>query len=160
MAADDTFQGAASAFTLMHAYRNRVAQDFGMDKALDMDSEVCSGLGAIRAGEIREEAGGEVFDLPDAREALARSILKDFGIGARMGKEGPDEVILEVGRCPVYEAARALGMDNQTVEAMCRATAMSYMNAMAKELNPDLGYELRRFRSSAEDCCEEAVVRH
>lgn len=158
MAAEDVFRGAASAFSQMHAYRNRVAQDFGIDKALDMDAEVCAGLGGIRGKQMREAAGGDPLDLEVGREALARSILEDFGIGAKVSREGPGEVTMEVGRCPVYEAARALGMDSATIEAVCRATAMTYMDAMAKELNPRLGYELRRFRSSAEDCCEEAVV--
>jgi hypothetical protein len=36
--------------------------------------------------------------------------------------------------------------------------SFTFMNSMAKELLPDLNYQLNEFRSSADDSCEEAIV--
>ena len=49
-------------------------------------------------------------------------------------------------------------MDGATIEAMCRAGAIRYMDMMVKQLNPNLSYLLREFRSSADGYCVEEVV--
>jgi hypothetical protein len=51
-----------------------------------------------------------------------------------------------------------LGMDNESIEAVCRAGALRYMDAMVKQWNPNLSYRLREFRSSADGHCIEEVV--
>lgn len=73
-------------------------------------------------------------------------------------EENPDKITCKVGRCPVYEAADMLGMDNNAIEAGCRAGAITFMDSAAKQLNPKLSYKLIKFRSSADDCCEESVI--
>jgi len=73
-------------------------------------------------------------------------------------EESPQRVVFKVDRCPVYEAAHALGMDAEAIEAICRADSIRFMGAMAKQLNPNLSYQLRKFRSAADDSCEEAIV--
>jgi hypothetical protein len=49
-------------------------------------------------------------------------------------------------------------MDNESIEAVCRAGALQYMDAMVKQWNPNLSYRLRKFRSSADGHCIEEVV--
>jgi hypothetical protein len=49
-------------------------------------------------------------------------------------------------------------MDEKAIEASCRGGSLGFMDAVAKQLNPDLSYELVKFRSSADDYCEEIVV--
>lgn len=75
-----------------------------------------------------------------------------------MIEESPQRVVFKVDRCPVYEAAHALGMNAEAIEAICRADSIRFMGAMAKQLNPNLSYQLRKFRSAADDSCEEAIV--
>jgi len=48
--------------------------------------------------------------------------------------------------------------DNKTIEAGCKAGAITFMDSAAKQLNPNLSYRLAKFRSSADDCCEESLV--
>jgi hypothetical protein len=51
-----------------------------------------------------------------------------------------------------------LGLDNNTIETMCRNGAARLMDTMTKELNPNLSYQLRKFRSDEDDFCEEAII--
>jgi hypothetical protein len=155
---DDVRRGATSAFTMVHAYVLRAAEELGVEKALAMDAEVGRRLGAARGRSLKERMPGKEFDIAQVREMLAASIKEDFGIHSEMVGERPGEIVVRCGRCPVYDAAAALGMDGATIEAGCRASAIGYMDALAAELNPRARYELRRFRNAAEDPCEEAIV--
>ncbi|MFO8175346.1 MAG: hypothetical protein R6T96_13745, partial [Longimicrobiales bacterium] len=105
-----------------------------------------------------KEGRGEELDLRQVRDMLAASIEEDFGIHSEVVEERPDEIVVRCGRCPVYDSAAALGLDAETIEAGCRASAIGYMDAMAAELKPGARYELRRFRRSAETPCEEVLV--
>jgi hypothetical protein len=89
---------------------------------------------------------------------LLGAIEQGFGIPSEVIEASPESVVLKIARCPVYEAARALGMEPEAIEASCRAGSVSFMDAMAKQLNPELRYELRRFRSAPDDACEEAIL--
>lgn len=81
-----------------------------------------------------------------------------MGINSEVLEESAERIISKVGRCPVYEAAQAVGMDNESIEAICRAGALRYMDAMVNQWNPNLSYRLREFRSSADGHCIEEVV--
>jgi hypothetical protein len=66
--------------------------------------------------------------------------------------------MIKIRRCPVYEAGLSLGMDAKTIEVGCRASSIHYMDAITKQLNPNLSYQLTKFRSAADGYCEEVVV--
>jgi hypothetical protein len=158
MAIEDTFNGARNGLTFLHAYINTVAQEIGMERALALDTKVNEALGATQGKMIKEHVGIEEFDAKAAHQPLINAIEEGFGILSEVIEESPQRVVFKVGRCPVYEAAQALGMDAEAIEANCRATSIRYMEAMARQLNPNLSYELRKFRSAADDSCEEAIV--
>ena len=105
----------------------------------------------------KEQAGIEECDAKAATE-LAETFIEGLGIGSEVIQESPQEVVSKVGRCPLYEAAQLLGLDAETIEGLCRAGALKFMDAMVKQLNPNLSYQLRKFRSAADDFCEEAIV--
>ena len=55
----------------------------------------------------------------------------------------------------VNEAAKMMGLDP---ESLCRRSAIPFMNCLVKELNPDLQYELEKFRTGQDDFCQESIV--
>ena len=55
-------------------------------------------------------------------------------------------------------ALQAVGMDAEAIEAACRACSIRLMEAMAKQLNPNLSYQLVKFRTAPDGYCEEAIV--
>jgi len=157
MAVEDTFNGAKAGLTMLHAYTNTVAQAIGMEQALALDTKTCEAMGAAQGKMIKEQAGVEEFDAQAAHQLLSK-VTEGFGILSETIEESPQRVVAKAGRCPVYEAAQALGMDTKAIEASCRAGSIRFMNAMATQLNPNLSYQLTKFRSAADDYCEEAIV--
>jgi len=158
MAVEDTFNGAKTALIMLQAYINTVAQGIGNEQPLALNTKMNEAMGAGQGKMIKEQAGIEEFDAKAAHQLLWNTIENGYGILSEVIEESPQRVEFNVGRCPVYEAAQELGMDAEAIEADCRAGSIRFMEAMAKELNPNLSYQLRKFRSAADDYCEEAIV--
>lgn len=53
---------------------------------------------------------------------------------------------------------KSQGSSHNAIEALCRAGAIRTMDTITKQLNPALSYQLNKFRSSADDSCEEVIV--
>ena len=158
MSYEDILKGASNAFTLHYAYINNVAREIGIDSAENISAEVCRMMGTARGQMIKEKADLEQFT-PEAAAAAARgSIEEDFGIITEPIEESSERIVFHCKGCPVYNGAHAAGMDAGSIEAQCRIAPIAYMDALVKELNPDLKYQLRKFRSSASDSCEEEIV--
>ena len=158
MASVDTLHGAKNAFTFFYAYLNAVAQKIGMEQAIALDTSVSEMMGAAQGQSIKAQAGLDEIDLAKAAELVGDSIEQGFGIHSEVIEESGEKVVTKCSRCPIYEAAQVVGMDNKTIEAVCRASALRYMDAMVKEWNPNLSFRLRESRSSADCHCIEELV--
>jgi hypothetical protein len=158
MAVEDTFNGAMSALTFMRAYANMVAQKIGAEEALSLETETCETMGAMQGMMIKEQMGGNDISLSEASQVLRNQIESGYGITSELVEESDSKITSKAGRCPVFEAAQLMGMDVKDIEANCRATSMRFMDAMVKQLNPNLSYELTKFRSTADESCEESLV--
>ena len=157
MASGDTFSGAKNAFTYMFAYLNTVGEDTGMNRALALYTKTCEAMGAAQGMAIREQSGIEAISLQAATPLIDRFLEDGLGITSQALEEDAQKRLFKVGRCPLYEAAEALGMDNASIEALCHSGALRFMDTLAKQLNPAFSYQLREFRSSAEDSCMEGM---
>jgi hypothetical protein len=158
MASTDAFHGAKSAFTFFHAYLNAVGQEIGMERAIALDAKTCEMMGAAQGKAMKDQAGIGEMDIAIAASLAVRSIDEALGISSEVIQESAQRIASKVGRCPIYEAAEALGMDGASIEAMCRASSLRYMDTMVKQLNPHLSYRLSEFRPSADGCCVEEVA--
>jgi hypothetical protein len=158
MASTDTLQGAKSAFTFFFAYLNTVGQEIGMERAVALDGKMCEMMGAAQGKAMKAQAGLDEIDIATAASLAVRSIDEGLGLSSERIEDSAQRIASKVGRCPIYEAAQALGMDGATIEGICRASALRYMDTMVKQLNPHLSYRLSEFRSSADGYCVEEVV--
>ncbi len=157
MAMEDTYNGATAAMTFMDAYIQTVAEEIGMDRAVGLLTKMCESMGAMQGKILKEQAGAEELDVK-AVWSLVKTIPEGIGIDAEVIKESGQEIVVRAGKCPLYAAGQMLGLDNNTIETMCRKGSARLMDTMTKELNPNLGYHLRKFRSGADDFCEEAII--
>jgi hypothetical protein len=157
MAIEDTFKGARNAYIYYFAYLTMAAEEIGMERANALQTQMCEARGTLDGKMIKEQAGVEEFDVK-AAASLASDYVETLGIRSEVIEESPDEVSFKVGRCPLYEAARMLRLDAETIETLCRAGAVRNMDTMVKQLNPNLNYQLRKFRSSEDNFCEEVIV--
>jgi hypothetical protein len=158
MAVEDTFNGAKNAFSFIFAYINTVGQEIGMERAIALDTKMCEMMGAVQGKMLKEQAGIEEVDAQTAAALTGKLVEEAFGIKSDVAEASPQMVVTRIGRCPLYEAAQMLEMDAAAIEALCRAGAIRNMDTITKQLNPDLSYQLSKFRSSADDVCEEVIV--
>jgi hypothetical protein len=158
MSVEDTFKGAKTGLTFLNAYIQTVGQVIGSEQAVALQTPMCEAMGAEQARMIKEQYGIKKFDLKTASQVFPSLMKEGYGIRSEVIEETPQMFRLKVGRCPVYEAAEELGMDPEAIEADCRASALKFMDAIARQLNPDLSYQLTKFRSASDDFCEEVIV--
>jgi hypothetical protein len=157
MDTDDASHPALKDFNLLNAYLGRIGRYQGMGKALALDAEILTALGAAEGKSVKERTGLDEVDIHTAREVLVQDLEDTLGIQVEITRETPVQVSFRIRRCPIYESARALGMEGSTIEAICRAGAVGYMNAMARQLNPKLRFRLERFRSDDGEPCQGTI---
>jgi len=134
-----------------------VIKEFGDEKAYSMIEETCQNMGALQGRMSKSQARREKIKEMNPKNAsfLASGAIKGFGIETEILKESDEKVSIKVGKCPVYEAAKMMGLDP---EPFCRRSAIPFMNSLVKELSPNLQYELEKFRTGQDDFCEESIA--
>ncbi len=154
MAGEDAFDGAKAAFSSYFAFFKTVAQEIGMERTLALGKKTVETMAAMQANKMKEETGIKEFDAKTA-SSLVWTIPQTLGITREVVEESPQRVMFKVGRCPIYEAAQTLGLDP---ESACHANPLIHMDALVKQLNPNLSYRLLKYRTAPDDFCEEEIV--
>ena len=157
MSLENTLNGAKNAFIIFDAYVKTVMADVGEERAYDMMEDTCKAMGALQGKMSKSQARREKMKEMNVGNAsiLASNAIQGFGIGSEVIQQTEDKITIKVGKCPVYEAAKMMGLD---LEMFCRRSAIPFMNSLVKELNPDLQYELEKFRTGQDDFCEESIT--
>ncbi len=153
------FTGAVDVYRSYFGCINTMIQKLGAEKVLAMMSESDKNRGIKVGQEIRASGGGEDFDIPKALYTII-DMASDIG--------GQDTIldvsdthgatVTKFGKCPVYEGAKALGMDDTEIEQICRASSLAFLNSVVKQLNPKLKYVVSAFRSEQYGGCVEEIV--
>jgi serine/threonine-protein kinase len=96
----------------------------------------------------------------DAKTAatLLLELVVVVGFEPELLEEGPNRVLFKTGRCPIYVAGRALGLDHSAIEALCRTRILPRIDRAAKELDPRLRWGLVQFRAGKDDSCIEEIL--
>ena len=157
MAIEDTLNGAKNAFAFYGAYVNTVAQEIGMERALALHCKALETAGAMQGKALKDQAGVEEVDAK-AAFLLTKAIPESLGLMFEVLEEGPTAVRLRCGPCSIYEGFQMAGLDEKTRETMCRAGSIRCMDSMVKQLNPKMSVQLSKFRSGADDFCEEQIL--
>ncbi len=154
----EKFTGAKNGMSMFFAYFGTVAKEIGMDRALALNRRMFEAMGAAAGQAIREASGGNGVDAVTAGTLAGRHIQDTMGFEQERVEKSPGLILCACGRCPIYEAAQEVGMDGATIEAVCRAGPIPYMDVLVRQLNPRLSYRLTQFRSSAAEPCKEEIV--
>lgn len=159
MSNQDAFNGAKTAYIDFYAYINTAMQELGMGRACALMTR-SDEIRGVKVGQlIKEQSGGKTFDAEAAAETIL-DMAQQIGATDDVLEKSPEKVVTvtKFGNCPLYEAAKATGMDDKTIETLCHAGALVFFDNMVKQLNPDLSYRLRKFRSVADGGCVEEIV--
>ena len=157
MANKDTFNNAKTLFKMHHVFAQTVAEEIGMDRAIDLSAKAIEKMGAMPDPLIIKRKTTKKYNAR-AAEPLVRAVYNSLGSSIKIVEESPHCVLVQCSRCPNYEAARELGIDHPVIERWCRAGRIKSVETMIKQLNPELSFRLVRFRRTAEDFCEEEIV--
>ena len=158
MTKEEAFNAAQFAYAAYDAFFDAVAQQVGREQALVIQTNALQALGAAQGQMIQAQAGMEVADA-EAAYALLSAAIGIIGFETELVESSPDKVVFKPGRCPICEAAQAMGWDHETREAGCRSGSIPFMDAAVKQLNPNLSYRLAKFTSGSDDSCLEEIVR-
>ena len=115
------FSGAKNALVLHRAFVNEVAQEIGMDHAISLEAKVTKAINAKQGKIMREQAGSQEIDAKTAYLMTSKAIEGSFGFSWDLKEESPQRIAFNVGRCPIYEACQEVGMNAESIEALCRA---------------------------------------
>jgi len=157
MASEDALNAGKTALMLYMSYFNAVAQEIGTEKATALQAKVCENMGEMQGKMIKEQAGIKEFDAKTAWSFL-RNMPESFGSSIEVLEESPQRVVLKCGKCSIYEAAHALGIDNNTIETMCQFSSNRTLETATKQLNPNLTFQVTKFRSAPDEPCIEEIV--
>ena len=154
MTKEDVFNTAKNFVSMYGVFFNNVTEEIGLERALELDAKTNEMMGLQMGQMTKEQMGIKELDLKTAA-TVAMSVVSGFGISKVDAEEKPTSVLIKVHGCPVYEGRHAVGIDEETIEAMCRKGALRFMDTFFKQLDPNASYQLKKFRSSPDDCCEE-----
>ena len=158
MATEDKLEGARNGLAFHFAYMNMIGQEIGIERAIALNSKVFEMMGDTQGKMLKEQDGGKDIDI-NAATTMALNTIKDgFGITSEVKEKSPKKMVIRCSRCPVYEAAQSVGIDTETIKNLCRTGSLKFMDAMVKQLNPDLSYQLKKFRTGPDDYCEEEIL--
>jgi hypothetical protein len=157
MAIEDNLNGARGAFVFYDAYINTVAQEMGMEKALTFHTKMCENMGALQGQMFKGQNPNKDFDAKTAFSMIT-TVNDTLGLVTEVLEENPQKVRFKTKQCPIYEAGMLVGWDEKMRETGCRNGPIVFEDKICKQLNPNLNYRLVKFRSSADDFCEEEIV--
>jgi len=157
MSMEDAFNGAKNAFAFYGAYLNTVAQEIGLERALALNTKMLETMGAMQGKMVKQQARIEEADAKGAY-SLAKGVPESLGLAFEVLEESPTTVRFRCPQCSFYEGCQMAGLNDKTREIMCRAGSLRFMDAIVKQLNPRLSYQLAKYRSAADDFCEEQIV--
>ena len=157
MATKDAFAGARTGFMFLEAFVGAVAREIGIERTLGIITKMSEDFGAKQGKMMKQQTGSKEIDAK-AAWPLLKSAVEDIVLNFEVVEENPKRVVVKAGRCAVYEAGQALGMDGKTIEAICHAGGNRMDDMLLKQLNPALSYRLRKFRATADDFCEEEII--
>jgi len=152
---NSVFISARALSEVTYKYVDTVAREIGVEKALGLLCDVMEPLARHQAQVIRETMPAASHDVGTAF-ALSRTIIgMAFGMELTPIEQRPDRVLARSGRCPVFEACQLWGVEPRGI---CRAGPTRFIDRTLKLLNPELSYQIVKYRASAGDFCQSAVV--
>lgn len=158
MSIKDKLEGARNGIAFFYNYLNMVGEEIGMERAIALSVKVDEMMGEAQGKMLKEHHGGNNIDINEATTMALNTIKNGFGINSEIIEKSPKKIKVRCSRCPVYEAAQSAGIDSENIEDLCRIGSVKFMDAMVKQLNPNLSYQLSKFRSGPDGFCEEEIL--
>ncbi len=120
-----------------------------MTRALEILATTYEDIGAYRGLNYKNQSEIKNFNAEKAFPIL-KKVVEELGMDYEIQQMDPEKVVVKLGRCPIFEAAKFGGLDP---ENFCHCGAMKYMNTLLDQLNPKLEYEINKIKAEEKDFC-------
>jgi len=148
---------AASTYTFYLALFNALTQEIGEERANSLQSKTLEAFGAMQGKMVKAQADIKEFNA-ETVFSFTKIVPESLGMSLEVEEASPDRVVFRAYKCPIYEAGLLMGQDHAAMEAACPVASLRFMDAFAKQFNPNLSYRCVKYRSGPDDCCYEELV--
>ena len=152
--AEQLFKSVRSVYIALAAYVNKVAQEIGKEKAMELLSDAFKEIGTIQGKNLKKQTDKVNLNANEAYE-LIKAIPKSVGINFMITQKDPEKVVARLDKCSIYESAKMVGIDPAE---FCINSAIPYFKTVAQQLNLDLEYSRNKCKEHEKDFCEEQLV--
>jgi hypothetical protein len=155
MVSSEVFSAVQRSFMINFRFISTIIDELGLERTVELMSRTADN---VTNRQSQSKTGNSNLDAR-AAWATVKPGIESLGYCLEVAEENPNKIKFKCVQCPTYAAAHAVGMDNRTTEAICRASTIRLVDANVKRLNPDLTFRVTRFRSSPADFCEEEIAK-
>lgn len=156
MAQEEVYQATKKIFGLYGAFFNLVAQQIGIERALDLHIKAHERLGITAGKVLKEKLGKAKPELQSLGNILRESNLS-IGIESEVAEMNQTSIVFHNLKCPLYDGYRLGGCDDKTAETLCQQGAPAKLGSTLTYLNPDIKYHLQYYRMKPEEPCKEII---
>lgn len=152
MAREDAFNAVVGSFSMYGALLKDVAEDVGMDRALEFHAKQGDSFGAQLSGMLKARQGDSELSIQHLTEVFSE-VVEGFGMTPDI-EATPTDVEFIHHKCPIYDGLKMAGWTHDEIKAACEGMGGREI-ATLQEANPRLSGHLT-FRPTAEEPCVEA----
>lgn len=154
MAKEHAYHAAMSAMSMYGGLFKTMADDFGLDKALEYHEKQGEPFG-IMIGETMKQQLGDKPPTTEVIKSVTQPSMESFGFDVEY-EVSPKELSIKVVRYPFYDGFKMVGFDHETIGKMCGALSSGEFVKL-KEYYPNVEGSVN-FRDSAEGYCLEKFI--
>ncbi|MCP4537747.1 MAG: L-2-amino-thiazoline-4-carboxylic acid hydrolase [Chloroflexi bacterium] len=157
MSKEIALEVAKNTYTFYLALFNTLTQEVGEERANALQTKTLEEFGAMQGKMVKAQAGAEEFNAETAFQ-FTKFVPESLGMTLEVVETSPDKVVFRAHQCPIYDAGLLMGQEHASIEAACPVASLRFMDAFAKQFNPNLSYQCVKFRTGPDDYCDEALV--
>ncbi len=151
------FNGMVVDYAAMYRFVDELAKKVGREKAWEWFGAYQEELGREETDRLRQTHGASGDDAHAARRLWDAAIeVENAGMQYEVISETDDKLVLKIGSCFVYNAAKKAGL---TPHEVCPFAGPRLANAMFKRLDGRLGERIVKYRTRANDFCVAEIGR-
>jgi len=151
---EDLYRTAAQVFALYGGFFKHVAEELGVEKALELQARSGKEAGERIGRWMRERKGVDRLDAETFLPIL-KEINDPFGYDSTYEIKS-NSVILTTHRCPLYQGFTISGHDHNRSGYLCGYLLRAFFKGI-KEVHPNVEYDLD-FRENEEGKCVETIT--
>jgi len=151
---DKLHRTATQVFALYGRFFKHVAEEIGVEKTLELQAKAGKEAGERMGIWMKETKGVDMLDAETFLPVL-KEINDPFGYESTYEIK-PDNMILTMHRCPLYQSLKISGHGDNRSGYLCGYLLRAFFKGL-KEVYPNIEYDLD-FREDEEGRCVEIIT--